>query len=187
VQALLKYSSCVLLIIAPYVAGCGGTFQQGARESEESNKEVVRRFVSAINDRQLDDLDEIVLPDVVRHSQATPGLDIRSLEAMKEFLSGDFVVVPDSHMELLQLVAEGDHVAYWATYSGTQQGQMGPFPPTGRAISSDFAGYFRLSDGKIAEIWVIWDNLTILTQLGHMPAAPGVEMFDTDPGSASPE
>jgi hypothetical protein len=79
------------------------------------------------------------------------------------------------------------YLTYWATYSGTQQGQMGPFPPTGREISSDFAGYFRLSDGKIAEIWVIWDNLTILTQLGHMPAAPGAKMFEAYPGSVSPE
>jgi predicted ester cyclase len=29
---------------------------------------------------------------------------------------------------------------------------------------------FRMADGKIAEWWVTWDNMTILRQLGHMPS-----------------
>jgi hypothetical protein len=32
---------------------------------------------------------------------------------------------------------------------------------------------FRLSAGKIAEMWIVWDNLAILTQLGMMPAMAG--------------
>ncbi len=30
-------------------------------------------------------------------------------------------------------------------------------------------GIFRLEDGKIAEMWVTWDNLSALMQLGHFP------------------
>jgi len=26
-----------------------------------------------------------------------------------------------------------------------------------------------MADGKIAEWWITWDNMTILRQLGHMP------------------
>jgi hypothetical protein len=29
----------------------------------------------------------------------------------------------------------------------------------------------RLEGGKIVEMWVEWDNLNILTQLGHFPPA----------------
>ncbi len=27
----------------------------------------------------------------------------------------------------------------------------------------------RIEDDKIAEMWVEWDNVSILTQLGHLP------------------
>jgi predicted ester cyclase len=68
-------------------------------------------------------------------------------------------------------VVEGDMAAVWATYEGTQTGQLGPFAPSERRVTFDFAGLARLQDGKIAELWMTWDNMTILAQLGHLPAA----------------
>jgi predicted ester cyclase len=46
---------------------------------------------------------------------------------------------------------------------------MGPFPPSGRDLEIPFIGLLRIEDGKIAEIWVEWDNLNALAQLGHFP------------------
>ena len=46
-------------------------------------KILVRRFEEAMNMRQLDALDEVVAPNFVRHCQATPNLDVRSLEQSK--------------------------------------------------------------------------------------------------------
>jgi hypothetical protein len=31
-----------------------------------------------------------------------------------------------------------------------------------------FIGILRIEDGKVAEIWVEWDNLYALAQLGHL-------------------
>ncbi len=33
----------------------------------------------------------------------------------------------------------------------------------------EFFAILRLEEGKIAEMWVTWDNLAGLSQLGHMP------------------
>jgi predicted ester cyclase len=60
-------------------------------------------------------------------------------------------------------------VAFWGTFSGTQEGQMGPFPPTGRRLVSEIGGMFRIEAGNIAELWVTWDNLAGLVQLGLFP------------------
>jgi predicted ester cyclase len=67
------------------------------------------------------------------------------------------------------LVAERNLVAAWTTYEGTQQGPMGPFPPSGRKARFDFGAVFRTEGGKIAEWWVTWDNMRILRALGHVP------------------
>ena len=42
----------------------------------EQNKAITRRFFEAWNMRQPEAFDELVARDVVRHCQATPGLDI---------------------------------------------------------------------------------------------------------------
>ena len=60
-------------------------------------------------------------------------------------------------------------VAGLLTYVGTQEGAMGPFPATGKKAEVDYLSIIRLEGGKIAEMWVEWDNLAILSQLGHFP------------------
>ena len=141
--------------------------------SLDDNKTVVEGFVAVGNARELDRLAEFVADDFVRHCQATPDLDIRSREQFRAFMEADVAVFPDSHVEVKQMVAEGNRVAIWATYSGTQDGPMGPFLPSGNTMLLEFGAIFRIHDGKIAELWVIWDNMAALTQLGHFPP-PGV-------------
>ena len=77
-------------------------------------------------------------------------------------------VFPDSVQTIKLLIAEGDLVAAWTAYEGTQQGPLGPFPPSGRRAQFDFGAVFRIEGGKIAEWWVTWDNMSILRALGHL-------------------
>jgi steroid delta-isomerase-like uncharacterized protein len=137
--------------------------------SPEEVRTLVRRLEDAMNTRRHDLLDDILAADVVRHCQATPQLSITNREEFKSFLQQDAATFPDNVQTFTQLLVDGDRAAVWATYEGTQTGQMGPFPPSGRAARFDFAGVFRIDDGRIAEFWITWDNLTVLSQLGHLP------------------
>ncbi len=130
---------------------------------------LIRRIGEVLNARQFDLLDELVAPDFVRHCQATPEFDVRSREQFKDYLRQDAAAFPDFHQTLRHLIAEGNLVAIWATYEGTQRGQIGPFPPSGRKMQVDFGAVFRVENGKLAEMWVVWDNITALKQLGHFP------------------
>ena len=57
------------------------------------------------------------------------------------------------------------------TYAGTNTGPLGPLPPTGRAVSMPFAIVFGFDDaGKVTTYDVYYDQYTLLTQLGHLPA-----------------
>jgi steroid delta-isomerase-like uncharacterized protein len=138
----------------------------------EQNKALVRRFGDAMNARRWDLLDEIVAPDFVRHCQATPGVDVRSLQAFKAFVRDDTATFPDSVQTLRHIVADGDFVAVWLTYEGTQRGPMGPFPPSGKRMQLDVGAVLRVEGGKLAEMWVTWDNMAALAQLGHLPMPP---------------
>ena len=137
-------------------------------ETTEHNKAVVRKFLEAWNNHQPGEFDSLVAADVVRHCEATPAVAIQSLDQLKDFFRLDTAVFPDSIQTPSLLVAEGDLVAAWVTYEGTQKGPIGPLPASGLRTKFDFGAIFRLSDGKIAEWWATWDNMTILRQLGHI-------------------
>jgi steroid delta-isomerase-like uncharacterized protein len=136
---------------------------------EDQNKSVVQQLGEALNGHRLDLLDDLVAADFVRHCQATPSVQVRSLDDFKRFLQEDWAGAPDGQSTVRFLVAEGEFVALYWTYKGTQTGQWGPLPPSGRCFELDVSGIFRVAGGKVAELWVTWDNLAVLRQLGHLP------------------
>ncbi len=141
-----------------------------SREVEmERNKEAVRTLIEAINSRNFDLLDGVIADDFVRHCQATPDVHVKSREELKQFLRQDLNVFPDSRISVDVILAEGNMVAGLFTLSGKQEGPIGPFPATGRKVEVGYLSIMRLEEGKIAEMWVEWDNLAILSQLGHWP------------------
>ena len=144
-----------------------------APADSSGSEDIVLKMIEAVNSRDFDALDTLVAADVRRYSGATPDVHVRSLDDFKAFLHTDLAAVPDAMQEVNRIFSSGDMVAVHVTYSGTQDGQMGPFPPSHRRVELPFIGLLRVEDGKIAEIWVEWDNLSVLAQLGHFPP-PGM-------------
>jgi predicted ester cyclase len=145
-----------------------------SEEQPPSSETVVLQMIDAVNARDFDALDGLVAADVRRYSGATPDVAVRSLADFKAFLHQDLAGVPDAVQEINQIFSNGPMVAVHVTYKGTQSGPMGPFPPSNRRLELPFIGILRVEDGKISEIWVEWDNLNALSQLGHFPPAqPG--------------
>lgn len=144
---------------------------------EAENIAAVEGMIEAINERDLENLDRYVADDVVRHSAATPGVIVTNLEEFLAFLRTDIASTPDSLQTIDIIFGSGNYVSVRATLTGTQTGPFGPFPPSGKSMSIPFMGILRVEDGKVAEIWVEWDNLNALAQLGHFPPPeqPGAE------------
>lgn len=138
---------------------------------ESRNIQMVVAMTEAINSRDLNALDAFVSADVVRHSAATPGVVVTNIDEFRTFLEADFATVPDSVQIIDIIFGSGDYVAVRARYMGTQTGPMGPFPASGKKLELPYMGIVRIEGGKIKELWVEWDNLNVLTQLGHYPPA----------------
>lgn len=161
-QQTQRVPAVVLLAMA---AGCAPS----PTAQLEANKELVRQFTEATNAADWEALAEVVAEDFTRHSAATAGPPVTSREEFVRLQESFLVSFPDQRVTLEQLVAEGDWVAARATYRGTQTGPVGEFPATGKAVESPFLALFRNESGKIAELWVEWDNVAMLTQLGLFP------------------
>ncbi len=154
------------LLLAALFAGCGPSVQ----EHLDANKNLVRQFAATIDAGEWDALDALVTEDLRRHSQATAEMpEITSREEFKRLEQAYHTSIPDGQVTYEVLIAEGDKVAAYATYAGTNTGPLGETPATGRSVQVKFLAMFRIEEGKIAEIWVEWDNVSRLAQLGLLP------------------
>jgi steroid delta-isomerase-like uncharacterized protein len=138
--------------------------------STAANKQLIRRYQEAYNRNDLDALDAIVAADIVSPA-ALPGLPpgLAGAKAVHRILMQAF---PDQHVEIDDLIAEGDTVAGRLTVSGTHRGEFMGIPPTNKPFT--ILGFFfaRIADGKIVERWSVADALGAMQQIGALPG-PG--------------
>jgi predicted ester cyclase len=119
-----------------------------------SNKETVRRFVDeAVNGGRDEVIDELFTSDMAGWVREWFGA-----------FRGSF---PDMHMELLELVADGNTVVGRFACSATHLGDWRGHPPTGRRFERvDEVYFFTFEGDRIAAAWGIEDTLDRFQQLG---------------------
>ena len=135
--------------------------------STETNKAIVRRYFEQILNNQRHDLvEEFLAEDIELHGTGlAPGLEV-----VKQWLTMFAAAFPDGHHTIDDVVAEEDRVVARTTFNGTHQGEMQGIPATGKRVSSNpTITIFRLDNGKIAEGWLVSDNLGMMQQLGVIP------------------
>lgn len=135
----------------------------------EANKNLIHRFADAVNAADWDAFEELLTENFQRHCQATPDVQVNSRDEFIKIQKSFLASMPDQKMITKMLIAEGDMVAAYGIYTGTMTGPMGEFPATGKSVEINCPTIFRIEEGRIAEIWVEWDNLAMLTQLGLFP------------------
>jgi predicted ester cyclase len=136
----------------------------------EENKQVLERFDALLGSTDLSTLDELCTPDMVNHALA-PGRPA-GLAGTREFLEtmGRTQMTHEGWRDLV-VVAQGDYVVQYGTRHGQWHGgrfmgvevEPGPY-------DRGFAAMYRFEDGRIAERWAVRDDLTMLRQLGGLPA-----------------
>ena len=134
----------------------------------EDNAGLVVSFYEAVhNAHDLTVLDTAVDSAVVSRWSGLP--EMHGSPELRAALAADLAGFPDHSMELDQVVADGKDVASRWTYRGTHTGEYYGIPATGRSIVSTVVCFDRISNGKVAENWVVFDNYDVMRQLGLVP------------------
>jgi predicted ester cyclase len=76
---------------------------------------------------------------------------------------------PDWHQDIVELVAESDTVVARFRCTGTHRGPWQGLQPTGRQMRVDEVYFFRVSAGRIAQVWGLEDTRSRIRQLGGAP------------------
>jgi predicted ester cyclase len=141
-------------------------------DQETSNKAIMERFDDAINTGDLEliskAIDEGFEPDVLVRTplpvQATGAQALKQVWAM--LLRG----LPDLHVTVEDLIAEGDMVVSRNSVTGTHQGEYMGLPPTGKSVTYNEIFIVRFAKNRIAETWGVVDVFSQMKQLGLLQA-----------------
>ena len=120
----------------------------------ERNKATVRRLIAEVlNGGRLDVIDELYAPELAAGA--------------RRWIAPFRASFPDVHMEVVDLIAEGDKVVGRFRCSATHLGEWLGHAPTGRRFERvDEVSIFRFRDGRIVHAWSLEDSLSRLRQLG---------------------
>lgn len=130
--------------------------------TSEANKELVRRYLDAFNDRDRETMSELLADDVVEHGAYEK---LRGVEDILSFLDAHFERFPDYTGTAKAMVAEDDEVVVRYSVRGTHTGEYEDLEPTGHTVEWTGMAMYRVEDGEIGEIWLEEDRLGLLEQL----------------------
>jgi predicted SnoaL-like aldol condensation-catalyzing enzyme len=146
------------------------------KAQESRNKAVVERYFREVLDGgRVELLPELFTRDVVLHR---PGFDVNGIDAAMQRLRAVLREFSAFSSELSGLMAEGDLVAARVSH----RTRVRPHAFRSRAGETLIAreqaldwtalAQFRLKDGRIAEEWVMRDELGMLLQMGSVTVQP---------------
>ena len=138
--------------------------------SPQEMKLCVRRLAEEVfTQGDLAVIDELVADDYVDHVPVLPeGSGLAGLKGWVTTLRRTF---PDLHLIVEDEIAEVDRVVSRITVHGTHAGELLGIAPTGRQVTFGLIDINRVgSDGRIVEHWAVVDTLSLLVQLGALPA-----------------
>jgi predicted ester cyclase len=138
-------------------------------DSAQAKKNAHRLITEGINAGNLAVLDEVLAENYVDHG-LPPGVP-PNREGFKMFIGGARAAFPDIKYTIEDELADGDKVAHRVTASGTMKGDFQGMKASGKKATWQemHIGRFDAS-GKMVEHWSTADQVSMLTQLGFMPA-----------------
>jgi predicted ester cyclase len=137
----------------------------------ERNKAIVRRTWEEIFPTcDVEALAEVTDPDVVSRGRRPD--EPAGFEGVKQTMLWLSTVFSDQRWEVHDVIGEGDTVVVRLIHHGRHTGDLMGIPPTGREVAYEYVHFLRFRDGKMVEQWSVRDDMTLMRQLGVVPARP---------------
>ena len=141
----------------------------GGAGSVRANEHVVEAFLQdVINEHNGGDAANFLTPDMQWYGGTVGTVSGRANVA--GLFAGVVAAFPDAHISINDIFGQGDQVVVRVVVSGTQEGPILGIHASGRHVQWDGVDVYRLSHGKISNIWAGDDWTAILNDTGTYKA-----------------
>jgi steroid delta-isomerase-like uncharacterized protein len=144
-----------------------GTTNEGEAMTTDQNKALVERFYGLLNGGRVEAMGDLVTAAYVEHDPL-PGQGEGREGVLDRFSILTGALAPRFTLE--DVIAEGDKVVVRWTNDGTHVGEFAGIPATGRSFTIAGIDIYRVEGERLAEHWHVIDQLSMLGQLGLLPA-----------------
>jgi len=145
------------------------TAMRGGAGSVRANERVVETFLQDVIDEHHGDHAADYLNPDMQWSGGTVGT-VTGRANVAGLFAGVVAAFPDAHITIDDVFGQGDQVVVRVVVSGTQNGAILGIPASGRYVQWDGVDVYRLSHGKISNIWAGDDWTAILNDTGTFKA-----------------
>ena len=134
----------------------------------EENKEIVRQFFDeVVNKRDYSKADDFMVEEFnSRFGNPT----VSGKEAHMQHYKYLHSLSSDLYLTINDMVAEGNKVVVFCTWSGTHTGELDGHPPTGKHFTLDMVGLWECQDKKLIKGRMSGNLLSFYKQLGIAPS-----------------
>ena len=137
--------------------------------SVEENKQLIRRYIQAVDDNQTSDwsiIDEFIAEDFVAHNPPFPGVSL-DREGMKQAAEMFRVATPGiTRSGCRSRRAISSSATSWAAACMQESFRN---PRDEQEVETEGIVIHRVREGKITEYWSVTDVARVLQQVGAMP------------------
>ncbi len=130
------------------------------------NIDVFERWMKAHRERDVDKMLTFVTDDIVLRRSGSDFAPRTGKEEVRDHWSAVFASFPDLREDIIDVTAEGDRLFAEATLSGTMEGSIGDWQPTGASFRTQGAFRIDFRDGLIRSVLSYWDTADMTRQLG---------------------
>lgn len=135
--------------------------------SHEYNKAIMYKFFDGIwNKADYSLIEKYVSPDMIQHIPGEGNGVDGFMETVRKYHAG----FTDMSLDIQDEVAEGDRVLHRWCWTCTHTGPFNGMPATGKRVTFTGMTLVRIKDGKMVEHWSNVDVVSLLMQLGVIPA-----------------
>lgn len=133
------------------------------------NKAIIRQYIERLwAGGDISAVDQYISPNFVGRTAGMPIAEGR--EGFKQMLLQVQNAFSDQNYDLQDIIGEDDKVVVRWAWQGTHVGEMMGMPATGKRVGMTGTVTFQLANGMIEEWWENIDFLSMLQQLGAIPA-----------------
>ena len=157
-KAKIKTLTLTLLIGLIFFGG-----KTMAEDTQETNMKLLGNFSEDVFiNKNLSNLEQYMLTNYIQHNPLVG----QGLVGFKTFFNDWFRAIPDFKYTLKKIIANGEYVWVYGTYSGTHTSDWLGIPATNTHYDFDAVDIFRISNGMLAEHWDVMDIYGLFKQLG---------------------
>ncbi len=128
-----------------------------------NTKELIRSYYDMWNSKDFSDADRLLDPDI--RFRGSLDITANGIQGFKEYAGLLTIAFPNLYHAIEIMVVEEPMAAAYVTYTGTHEGQLFEYAPSGRRICYSGASFFLCKHGKISSINVLGDLNALNKQL----------------------